>query len=337
MSRYSKAVLSILIFYVGGLGLWFIDAMNVGPLSPCAIIPLAIMVLGTITCIQSMSVGMKDLISSEAFFFGIYILVRGLAFMDIWELGVFAFGMVLILAGPLMIVFASSLWAGLDYNNFRIRNVCYTVIALVGVRIFLTVLFNLEYVMALRCLSDALLLIVALNIVLLSMDRSVSQSSFIQSVRESTESMAALMYNVDDAYILRSGCQEIHALMDSQSDGQVRLKLLSNQVRNRMLIFTKTDGILRADLHATGYVHANPIYMMDVRDVVIGERYVTIYSDNGRWLRLLVFENLQEDYTKPKIFGHVIDADKLMRQMSYRMLIKENSRDQEEEERKEES
>ena len=143
------------------------------------------------------------------------------------------------------------------------------------------------------------------------------------------------MYNVDDAYILRSGCKEIQDLIDSQSDGQVRLKLLSNQIRNRMLIFTKTEGKIRADLHAKGNVHANPIYMMDVLEVVIGERYVTVYSDNGRWFRLLVFENLQEDYTKAKIFGHVIDADKLFRQLSYYMLLRKNSRDQEEEQKEE--
>ncbi len=179
--------------------------------------------------------------------------------------------------------------------------------------------------------TDVLLLILALNIIILSMDRSISQSNLVQSFKESTESMSALLYNVDDAYILRSGCQEIQGLIDSQSDGQVRLKLLSNQIRNRMLIFTKENGKLRADLHVTGFVHANPMYMVDIQDLVIGDRYLTAYSTNGSWFRLLVHENLQEDYTKAKIFGHVIDLDKLLRNVSYHMLLKRNAREAEDE------
>ncbi|MBQ7978207.1 MAG: hypothetical protein IJ248_00410 [Candidatus Methanomethylophilaceae archaeon] len=337
MSRYSKAVTSILVFYLSGLGIWFLDALMAGPLSLQVIIPLVIAVIGTVSTIQSMRGGMRDMLSSEAFFFGIYLLSRGIIIMITQrDLGFFAYGMVLIIMGPLMILFASSLWAGFDYNNFRIRNICYAVMAIAGTKLFLTFLFAFNHDGIIYMLMDFLTIIVALNIVIFSMDRSVSQSSLMQSIRESTDSMSALLYNVNDAYILGSGCQEVQHLIDSDQDGQVRLKLLSNQIRNRMLIFTKTDGKLRADLHATDYVHANPLYMMDVRDVVIGERYLTVYSHEGRWFRLLIYENLQEDYTKAKIFGQVIDFDLYLRRYSYHRLLKKNIREQEDERKEQE-
>jgi len=327
-SRFSKALVSVVLIFLGGYGLYLLDGHTGGLLSVEALVPLAVVIIGFVSSLYSLRGGMRDVLSSEAFFLGVYLLIRGLISVFNMDLIAFIDGLVILLVGPLMIVFASSLWAGYDHNNIRIRYSCLAILALIFIQILLGSLFAEDFGTIYDLMSDCMLAVMLLTIVVMSMDRSISQESLTQSIRESTESLAVHMFSVDDAYILRNGSQQILDLMDSEKDGQVRLNILSSQMGDRILLLTKQDGQVRMDIHVTGYVHANPLYTRDVRQIVVDDRYMTVYSEDGRWFRLLVFENVQEDFSKAKILGHVIDFHGYRRRYHQFRLLKKNTRGQ---------
>ncbi len=265
------------------------------------LIPAAVMFVGIAMCIYQMRNTLKDVLASVCFFIGLFIiLVSFFSYGYIGDLTVTVSG---IFIGMMSAILGFSVWCGYDFGISGIRYVFSFLV------VFQVLGFWSYARLAAKTGDITLILIILVTIaleiavVLLSLDKSMGYSGESTMSRHNLKMQGASLANMEDGYILRKRADEIQAVLRSEGEGKVTTRLFSNNHGDKKLeIIKDADGkssLVIFDMSGSG---SSLMSMRVVDSSLEGDRF-TLYGLNGQWTRLLVYDSIQEDFTKPKLFG----------------------------------
>ena len=329
--RLVKCLVTIFMMIVSGIFLWVNDT-TYGMTDLRAIIPFVSLMLGSV---HSLAVvfkrSMKDVLCSIAVVVGIYLILRFVPNLVSDNDIEFLYGVAFTLMGVILVLLGVNLWSGFDYNIVRLRNcsIGLSVICFLYVVMMWRTTRNLPELIDL-CSESIILMIFGISVFVISSDPSLGFSSLTKRMSDNVKSMSVRMISMKDAYILSPNVELIRDLVYDRPDGSVHMLLMSNEYGSRTITLRKDKdtGAVRLDVHAPNHTFMNPLRTIDVRDLYITDRDITIYGDNGDWMRFSVYDSIQEDYNKAMILGHQIDIDKFINNRKLGRIVGKNKKDE---------
>ncbi|AGI47929.1 hypothetical protein TALC_00934 [Thermoplasmatales archaeon BRNA1] len=311
ITRFQKAIFLVFMMLVTGTAFWLFnddrDVHNI--ISICG---FAIMVAGSVLILYEMERSLKDSLAMASMVLGIYLFVMFSPNL-LSDISIsFIISMALMMAGGAVFVFGINLWCGSDYNIVRIRVYSLAVMAGSGVQIYFMYVFRHGYVSWLEQSWEMwVIFLLALSFLLVAMDSSLGFVGTMRSIRHSLKAITRRMDVVGDAYILEEDAKQIEAIV-SEKKGSVETVLRSNDYGNRPMSVTAEDGKVRLGISSEHHVYADPVILMDVESFVRTDAYLRMFSPEGRRIRIMVFDYVQEDMSKPLLFGREFDTKDLI-------------------------
>ncbi len=300
MSRFAKVMAVILMMEV--CAIYSIMYQGLGNIAePTMPIPAAVMFIGIAMCLYQMRNTLKDVLASACFFTGLFIiLVSIVSFGYLGDLTVAITG---ITVGLISVILGFSVWCGYDFGISGIRYVFFFIAALLILGLW-------SYLRSAAKTGDITLIIVFLvtlalevAMIVLSLDKSMGYSGDSTMSRHNLKMQGASLANMEDGYILRKRAVEIQSVIRSKAEGKVTTRLFSNRHGDKKLeVINDADGsstLVIYDMSGSG----SSLMSMGVTDSSLKDDAITLYGSNGQWTRLLVYDSIQEDFTKPKLFG----------------------------------
>ena len=328
MTRYMKALIAILIMLLSGT--YFLLNEDLQDLmEPDEIIPFLIIIVGTVVCLFAMRSSLKDVLSAQCVFIGLYLITKALPniFTDIDEH--FLITLLMFVVGVAIVFMGVNLWCGYNYNIVRIRFASLVVMAIGGIQIAVYWLITcqidgIDFVAFFnRCLGVLMVLMQGVSIALIAYDHSLGYTSLNTLFRHNVRAMEMRMNLVEDAYILSPNIKLIDKVSNSDDD-RVMMTLFSNSTVKRTMVFRRTGGQSVLEINARDHTYINPIISMDVSDIVYSDDTITFYGYEGHRIRIMVYDKIQENYDKPMFFGQQIDIDTFVDERKLRKLFKKN-------------
>ncbi len=333
--RFQKCVFLMGVMLWTGIYFWAIDIDYIFDI--LSLLPLVIAVVGTFVSILAMRSSMKDFLSWNCFFIGLYLIVSFLPNLTSEDVIEFVLSLAFLIAGIATCLLGLNLWCGFDFNIVRIRAISATIV----ISALIVLAFNwhlktgyLEFFIDNH--GIILLLMVGVSIELVATDNSLGYTSLAKKTRHNVKAMEMQMTTMNDAYILRPNIGLIRDLIENKESGSVRMLLLSVDFGERPMVFRKDleSGNTKLEIFAPNHTYINPLKIMTIREIEYFEDHFIVFGDNGSFVKINVLDKVQENMDQALIFGHQIDLDKYMRRMSHRRQIKKNSKDNTKKEKK---
>ena len=299
ISRFAKVAAVILMMEV--CGIYSLMYKGLDAVSHPMLIPAAVMFIGVVACIYHMRNTLKDVLAAACFFTGLFmIIVSYFSYDYLGDIAVTVFGM---FVGLLSTILGFSVWCGYDFGISGIRYVftLLLVIQILGFWSFFRVGTSKEDITVFVVILITLALEAA--IVVLSLDKSMGYSGESTMSRHNLKMQGVSLANMEDGYILTKRAEQIRVLLHSDRGGKVTTRLFSNNHGDKKLeVFKDADGkscLVIYDMSGSG----SSLMSMEVIETSLMSDTFTMYGKDGQWTRLLVYDSIQEDFTKPKLFG----------------------------------
>ena len=300
ISRFTKVAAVILMMEVCGIYSLMYKGLDNAVTHPM-LIPAAVMFIGVVACIYHMRNTLKDVLASACFFTGLFmIIVSYFSYGYLGDLTVSSVGMFI---GLLSTILGFSVWCGYDFGISGIRYVFMLLLAIqiLGFWSYSRVGTNKGDITIIVIILLTLALEIA--IVVLSLDKSMGYSGESTMSRHNLKMQGVSLANMEDGYILKKRAEEIRILLRSDREGKVTTRLFSNNHGDKKLeVFKDADGkscLVIYDMSGSG----SSLMSMEITETSLMSDTFTMYGKDGQWTRLLVYDSIQEDFTKPKLFG----------------------------------
>jgi len=300
ISRFAKVAAVILMMEVCAIFSMMYQGLDKIS-EPSMLIPAGVMFIGIAMCIYQMRNTLKDVLSAACFFIGLFtILVSYFSYGYLADLTVTISG---IFIGLMSAILGFSVWCGYDFGISGIRYVFsfLVVFQVLGFWSYARLAAKTGDVTLIAIILVTLALEIA--VILLSLDKSIGYSGESTMSRHNLKMQGASLANMEDGYILRKRADEIQAVLRSEGEGKVTTRLFSNNHGDKKLeIIKDADGrstLVIYDMSGSG----SSLMSMIIEDFSLKDGMLTLYGLNGNWTRLLVYDSIQEDFTKPKLFG----------------------------------
>ncbi len=300
ISRFAKVAAVILMMEVCGIYALMYKGLD-NAVSHPMLIPAAVMFIGVVVCIYEMRNTLKDVLAAACFFTGLFIII--VSYFSYGYLGDITVSAVGIFVGLLSMILGFSVWCGYDFGISGIRYVFMflVILQILGFWSYSRVGTNKGDITIVVIIL--LTLALELAIVVLSLDKSMGYSGESTMSRHNLKMQGASLANMEDGYILTKRAEEIRLLLRSDKAGKVTTRLFSNNHGDKKLEVVKdADGksfLVIYDMSGSG----SSLMSMEVTETGLKGNTFTMYGKGGQWTRLLVYDSIQEDFTKPKLFG----------------------------------
>jgi|GEM_PF-2961712 len=309
--RFVKVVFLLVMMAFCAIVFWRFDK-NSDPSSFFSILSVVVMLVGVVLTARMMNKCMKDVLSMACITMGVYMLVRFFPLvMGDGDISAF-FAIAYLFIGFAIIGFGVNLWAGIEFNIVRIRFVALAVMAAAGGYLYYTYVFRttrLEWFLEYWYIIP--MIVMALALFLVANDKSLGFVGAVTNLRHSVRAVGRRMYAVDDAYILRTQAEEIASIVSS-AEGEAEFPLRSHTFGNRtMRTFIDEGGPVIA-IFAENHVYSDPMIRMRASHVTVRDDHVVIYGEEGYWMRIVLFDELQQDMNKPVLAGRYVDVNKVL-------------------------
>ena len=272
-------------------------------------VPLAVMVLGVLCCAYSMRYGLKRVLSVAMIVLGVYLMVKIAAMVlagDGQDLSSFLLAVAM---GSVSILLGFTIWLGYDYNVIRVRLFMLVMVIGCAVMIIIEGRFSPDY--AVWWDNSHTLLMVAIlsgTVVFATMDPSMDLPTMGSGVKDNIIAMRRRVVCTDDAYILASDVEALKKHIDSADKEPMEILVRSNDFMSFNLIITNKDnGEHLLEIRDLERIFMSTLIAMKFTQVVYAEDHITFYSDYGNAIKILVFDEVQENMNLPLIFGREID------------------------------
>lgn len=273
------------------------------------IVPLMAMVLGVLCCAYSMRYGLKRVLSTAMVVLGIYLMIK-IGSLVLTGDGLMLSSFILAVAmGGVSVLLGFTIWLGYDYNVIRVR-LC---------MLIMTIGCALMLIIEGRFYSDFgdwwneshLFLAVGILsgiVVFVTMDPSMDLPTLGSGAKDNIVAMRRRVVCTDDAYILTSDVEALKKHIDSAGKEPMEIHVRSNDFLPFNIIITNKDnGEHLLEIRDLERIFMSTLIAMKFTQVVYADDHVTFYSDCGNAIKILVFDEIQENMNLPLILGHQID------------------------------
>ena len=309
--RFAKVIFLFIMMNVCSVVYCLFDE-NSAPTDAANIVSVIVMAVGTVLAVRAMNRCMKDVLSCVCVTIGVYMIVKFIPFLlsdgDISAL----FSIMFLMVGFAVMGFGINLYAGIEFNIVRIRFISVATIAIVGAQLYFHYVFSVsrwEWFLEVWNMFPLLLMAVALFLV--ANDKSLGFVGAITNIRQSVRAIGRRMHTIDDAYIITREVEHIVRIFETR-EGEVSFAMKSHTFGNREMAVSVKDGRVLAEIKAGNHVYADPMFRFCITHITVSEGYVTMYGEDGNWMRLKVFDTLQQDMDKPVLRGQYVDVNKFL-------------------------
>ena len=274
------------------------------------IAPLAVMVIGVLCCAYSMRYGLKRVLSTSMVVLGLYLIVKigatALAGDDGQTLSSFLLAVAM---GGVSILLGFTIWLGYDYNIIRTR-LCMLIMA-AGCAVMLIV--EARFSTSLGEWWDYSHLLIAVGIlsgtvIFVTLDPSMDLPTLGSGAKDNIVAMRRRMVCTDDAYMLTSDVKALKQHIDSAGKEPMGFLVRSNNhLPFNLIITNKDNGEHLLEIRDLERIFMSTLIAMKFAQVVYADDHVTFYSDCGNAVKILVYDEIQENMDLPLILGHQID------------------------------
>ena len=314
ITRMHRAVFLILMMVFTSFYVWLTWSHDVRLFSFEELICVAIMLIGACYCIHGMKFGLKRMLSRALIVLGIYVFAK-VALMLTMDPGIAPTLGIVIGTGCLSavsILLGVTIWLGYDYNIIRVRMCMLIIAATAGVMCFVEGRFATDVSSWLDVAHIYFVVILlSLAFAFVTMDPSMDIPTMASGAKDNIVSMRRRMISVEDAYILRTEADSIRKHIDSKEPEPLDITVRSNDSMQFRLVFrNKENGERIVEVRDMGKVFVSTLFSVIYSDVVFGEDHISFYGEKGRSLKVLVFDEEQENMNLPMIFGRQLNIQK---------------------------
>ncbi|MBR6204980.1 MAG: hypothetical protein IKQ60_08090 [Candidatus Methanomethylophilaceae archaeon] len=299
VSRFAKATAVMATMAACGiLCLYFTVFVQAAGLR--LVVPAVVAFIGAAACGYETRNSLKGVIAAACFFAGLFLILASFfGYAVINDVVLSAAG---VFTGLVYVILGFSVWCGYDFGMIGIRYVYAFFIAfqIIG---FWTYARLIHMIVDARLMS-VIVFTVAMEaaILLLALDKSLGDRSEAAMSKHNLRTHDSSLANTEDGYILRRYGEGIQRVLHSDGMGRVATRMFSSRHGDKWLELVK-DASGRSLLTISEAVGGSTLMSMDVADSSMDEGSLTLYGSGGQWTRLLVYDTVQEDMAKPKLFG----------------------------------
>ena len=308
-SRYARAITVLIamsfcgVYSLAYMGLDYVNDYQM-------LIPFAIMMVGVVATASQMKSSLRDVMTYSCFFTGLFIMAASvlsydfIANMDLTLPG--------FISGLILAILGVSVWCGYEFGISGIRYMLSVFVALniAGIWYFA----RTEFITPVEILAISIILVTVLleiSILVLSMDKSIGYAGATTLSRHALKMQSASLPNIRDGYILLRYAESIHEAICSEGEARIVTRMVSNMHGDKSLELRKdADGkafLIINDMGGAG----STLMSVEVVSSVLASDSITIFGKDGHWTRILVYDSIQDDYSKPRILGRELGPKSL--------------------------
>lgn len=309
--RYAKVIFLFIMMNVCSVVYCFFDD-NTAPTDAANIASVIVMAVGTLVAVRAMDRCMKDVLSCVCVTIGVYMIVKFIPFL--FADGDFSalFAIMFLMVGFAVMGFGINLYAGIEFNIVRIRFIAVATMAIMGAQLYFHYVLRVSrWEWFLEVWNMFPLLIMAAALFLVANDKSLGFVGATTNIRQSVRAIGRRMHTIDDAYILTREVEQIVSVFETH-EGVASIAVKSHTFGDRDMTVSMKDGRVLAEIRAGNHVYGDPLFRFTITHITASEGYVTMYGVDGNWMRLKVFDTLQQDMNKPVLRGQYVDVNKFL-------------------------
>ena len=311
ITRLHRALILMITMLAMGIYIW-LGLAGEKVFEVQELLSLAVMVIGVLCCAYSMRHGLKHLLSVAMIVLGVYLIVKIGLMVAVGDEMPIAMFLLAVAFGGLSVMLGITIWLGYDYNIIRVRLsmliVALACLVLLIVEARATLDFDLWWedahvLIALTILSGV--------VVFVTMDPSMDLPTLASGSKDNIIAMRRRMVCTDDAYILSSDAEALKQHIESDGKESMEVLVRSNNYLSFNLITTKKDnGEHLLEVRDLEKIFMSALLTMKFNQAVFADDHVSFYGDNGKAMKILVFDKVQENMNLPLIFGHELNIQK---------------------------
>ncbi len=270
-----------------------------------------LMVAGALCVARISKDSLRDALAVSSMIIGVYLVLKSISGFELDDNSMFMLDLGLSISGLAVIFFGFALFAGVEYNVLRIRFLSSAVLAVVLMYLFSQFTMNPDIV---SWFSDSYMPIIvgiqSLSILIVSLERTLGAYGTMDSIEASMGSLSERMLTMSDAYVLREDAERLASALGKDGSAETAT-LRSCSFGSRRIRASSADGHASVDIIPVDSVYDDPIVSMESVSASLSEKEIVFYGVDGRRIRLLVFDGIQEDPANPKILGRELDPRNL--------------------------
>ncbi len=305
-----KALLLSFAMAIVAVAFWCESVRN-GSHGPWTYVVMVVMVLGAFLVVHFVVRGMKKVLAVSSMTIGIYLILSFATGLISSDDAHFLLSLALFISGAAVFLFGIGLMGGIDYNILRIRYISALLFAGLALALFSDLVFLKDPVLWIQRvwlrLSVALL---ALATLVASSDPTLGTVKMASSIRASVKAITGRMRTIRDAYLLRDDAERLASAI-GRDGAREEAVLRSVGSGDRAIAVSASGGRTVVEIASGERVYADPVVSMEASSVHLGDGAAVFYGAEGRRIKVLVRDEVQEDFANPKIFDREIDTRKL--------------------------
>lgn len=281
------------------------------------LVSLAVMVVGVLCCVYSMKYGLKRVLLIAMIVLGVYLTVKIGLMTLLGDDTPLAFFLIAAALGAVSVILGVTIWLGYDYNIIRVR-LCMLILA-IGSAVMLIVdarlcmIDNPDWVG--MWWEDAHFLIavgvISTVVVFVTMDPSMEMPTMASGAKDNIIAMRRRMVCTDDAYMLTSEAEALKQHIDSNNKEPIEILVRSREFLSFNLVATNKDnGEHLLEIRDLEKIFMSTLLTMKFNQAVFSDDHVSFYGDNGKAMKILIYDEIQENMNLPLIFGHELNIQK---------------------------
>ncbi|MBQ7700908.1 MAG: hypothetical protein IJT54_00740 [Candidatus Methanomethylophilaceae archaeon] len=311
ITRLHRALFLIVMMIAVAIYFWLIWSEDGKLFSAQELISLATMIIGALCCVYSMRYGLKRVLSISMIVLGLYVIVKiGLMTLD----GSQSLSSLIIAValGGVSILLGLTIWLGYDYNVIRIR-MCMLVVAVVCIALAIV---EARLVMDFDAWWEDAHLFIALclissAVVFVTMDPSMEMPTMASGAKDNIIAMRRRMVCTDDAYMLTTEAKDLKKHIDSNGKESMEILVRSNDYLSFNLIVTNKDkGEHLLEIRDLKKIFMSTLLTMKFNQAVFADDHVSFYGDDGKAMKILIYDHILENMNQPLIFGRELNIQK---------------------------
>jgi len=278
-----------------------------------------IVIFGVFFAFRAMYHSLTDVLAVVCITLGVYMSVWYMLEMVFQLELVFVFSILFFLLGVAVVIVGVHLWIGYTYNVVRIRLVSLGVVFAVLVVLYFYFIMREDLMDWInRAWTRFPILIMGMALFVASSDRTLGFVAAGREIGHTARAIGGRMYIVNDAYLLRVDAEAFAANIQAGKGDMVAV-LRSNRFGPRRFGLRFEDGKPLMEISRGHHTYADPEVIREVVAVYLRDTEMTVYAAGGHWFRILVFDDVQENFDLPKILGREWDIAAFVERISKKM------------------
>jgi hypothetical protein len=153
--------------------------------------------------------------------------------------------------------------------------------------------------------------IISIVILFVTMDPSMEMPTMASGAKDNIIAMRRRMVCTDDAYILTSEAEALKQHIDSNGKEPIEILVRSREFLSFNLVATNKDnGEHLLEVRDLDKIFMSTLLTMKFNQAVFADDHVSFYGDNGKAMKILIFDQVQENMNLPLILGRELNIQK---------------------------